>query len=98
MMNDHTAKAFDADLHEITRLVSQMGGLAEKQIADSIETLSRRDVGEADRVVSGDKEIDKLQSTIEEKCVLTIARRQPLAVDLRQIVGAVRIANDLERI
>ena len=98
MMNDHTAKAFDADLHEITRLVSQMGGLAEKQVADSIETLARRDVEEAHRVVSADKEIDKLQTAIEEKCVLTIARRQPLAVDLRQIVGALRISNDLERI
>jgi len=98
MMNDHTAKAFDVDLHEITRLVSQMGGLAEKQIADSIETLARRDVEEAIRVVSADKEIDKLQTAIEEKCVLTIARRQPLAVDLRQIVGALRIANDMERI
>ena len=98
MMNDHTAKAFDVDLHEITRLVSQMGGLAEKQIADSIETLARRDVKEAIRVVSADKEIDKLQTAIEEKCVLTIARRQPLAIDLRQIVGALRIANDMERI
>jgi len=98
MMNDHTAKAFDVDLHEITRLVSQMGGLAEKQVADSIETLVRRDVGEATRVVSADKEIDLLQTAIEEKCVLTIARRQPLAVDLRQIVGALRIANDMERI
>ena len=39
MMNDHTAKAFDVDLHEITRLVSQMGGLAEKQVADSIDLL-----------------------------------------------------------
>ena len=98
MMNDHTAKAFDVDLHEITRLVSQMGGLAEKQVADSIETLVRRDVGEATRVVAADKEIDLLQTAIEEKCVLTIARRQPLAVDLRQIVGALRIANDMERI
>jgi len=48
--------------------------------------------------VSADKEIDKLQTAIEEKCVLTIARRQPLAIDLRQIVGALRIANDMERI
>src|SRR5258708_5292471 len=98
MMNDHTAKAFDVDLHEIARLVAEMGGLAEKQVADSIETLSRRDVEGALRVVSADNEIDRLQRAIEEKSVLTIARRQPMAVDLRQVIGALRISNDLERI
>jgi phosphate transport system protein len=85
-------------LHEITHLVAEMGGLAEKQIADSIETLAQQDVEEAHRVVSADVAIDKLQRVIEEKCVLTIARRQPMAVDLRQIIGALRISNDLERI
>jgi phosphate transport system protein len=98
MMNEHTAKAFDADLHEIARLVAEMGGLAEKQVADSIETLARRDVEKALRVVSADHEIDRLQRAIEEKSVLTIARRQPMAVDLRQVIGALRISNDLERI
>ena len=98
MMNDHTAKAFDVDLHEISRKVAEMGGLAEKQIADSIETLTRRDVEGARHVVAADDAIDRLQREIEEKCVLTIARRQPMAVDLRQVVGALRISNDLERV
>ena len=44
MMTDHTAKAFDADLQELTRMVAEMGGLAEKQIADAIDALARRDV------------------------------------------------------
>ena len=43
MMSEHTAKAFDVDLQEITRLVAEMGGLAEKQIADSIDALAMRD-------------------------------------------------------
>ena len=98
MMNDHTAKAFDVDLHDISRMVAEMGGLAEKQVADSIETLTRRDVERARRVVAADDAIDRLQREIEEKCVLTIARRQPMAVDLRQVVGALRISNDLERV
>jgi phosphate transport system protein len=75
-----------------------MGGLVEKQIADSVDALSKRDVERASRVVASDVAVDALQRAIEEKAVLTIARRQPMAVDLREILGALRLANDLERI
>jgi phosphate transport system protein len=98
MMNEHTTKAFDVDLQEISRMVAEMGGLAEKQIADSIDALAKRDAERAKRVVAADVAIDALQRDIEEKTILTIARRQPMAVDLREIVGALRVANDLERI
>ena len=98
MMIEHTAKAFDVDLQELTRMVAEMGGLAEKQIADAIDALAKRDAERARRVVAIDPSIDALQHEIEEKAVLTIARRQPMAVDLREIVGALRVANDLERI
>src|SRR5947209_16458433 len=97
-MQEHTAKAFDIDLQEITRLVAEMGGLAEKLVADSIDALVRRDADLAQRVVATDAGVDALQHEVEEKAVLTIARRQPMAVDLREIVGALRIASDLERI
>ena len=98
MMNEHTAKAFDVDLQDLSRMVAEMGGLAEKQIADSVDALAKRDSDRADRVVVADAAIDALQREIEERSVLTIARRQPMAVDLREIVSALRIANDLERI
>jgi phosphate transport system protein len=98
MMNEHTAKAFDVDLQEITRMVAEMGGLAEKQIADSVDALVKRDVERARRVVAFDDGLDTLQREIEEKAVLTIARRQPVASDLREIVAALRLVNDLERI
>src|SRR4051794_20434551 len=98
MMNDHTAKAFDADLQDVARMVAEMGGLAEKQIADSVDALAKRDSERAMRVISADAAIDALQREIEERAVLTIARRQPMAVDLREIVSALRIASDLERI
>jgi phosphate transport system protein len=97
-MSEHTAKAFDVDLQELTRLVAEMGGLAEKQIADSIDALATRDTERASKVVGIDPLIDALQRSIEDKAVLTIARRQPMAIDLREIVGALRVANDLERI
>jgi len=97
-MSDHTIKAFDADLQELSRKVAEMGGLAERQIADAVDALSRRDTTLAQRVMATDPQIDALQREIEEKSILIIARRQPMAVDLREIVGALRISNDLERI
>ena len=98
MTNEHTAKAFDIDLQELTRMVAEMGGLAEKQVADSVDALAERDIERAQRVVASDVAVDRLQHEIEEKAVLTIARRQPMAVDLREVVGALRVASDLERI
>ena len=95
---DHTAKAFDTDLQEIMRKVAEMGGLAERQIADATRALVERDTELAERVIAMDPTIDAMQHEIEEKAILTIARRQPMAVDLREIVGAMRVCNDLERI
>lgn len=97
-MSDHIAKAFDADLEELTRMVAEMGGLAEKSVADAVDALIKRDAGLAKRVVERDAAIDELQREIEERAILTIARRQPMAVDLREVVGALRVCNDLERI
>jgi len=97
-MTDHTAKAFDSDLQDLTRLVSEMGGIAEKQIGDSIDALSKQDEALAARVIAIDSKIDAIQREIEERAVLTIAKRQPMAIDLRDVVGALRVANDLERI
>jgi phosphate transport system protein len=98
MASEHTAKAFDVDLQDLTRMVAEMGGLAERQIVESVDALIRRDIALGKRVVALDADVDRLQREIEERAVLTIARRQPMAVDLRAIVGALRIAGDLERI
>jgi len=95
---DHTTKAFDVDLQEITRKVAEMGGLAERQISDASRALVDRDTDLAERVIATDPTIDAMQHDIEEKAILTIARRQPMAIDLREIVGAMRVCNDLERI
>jgi phosphate transport system protein len=75
-----------------------MGGLAERQIGDALDALNRHDTDLAGNIIATDARIDALQREIEEKAILTIARRQPLAVDLREIVGALRVSNDLERI
>jgi phosphate transport system protein len=97
-MSDHTTKAFDVELRELIRKVEEMGALARQQIGYSLEALANRDANLGERAVALDPSIDALQHEIEEKAVLTIARRQPMAIDLREIIGALRIANDLERI
>jgi phosphate transport system protein len=97
-MTEHTTKAFDADLRELTRMVEEMGARVLRQIADSLDALANRDADLGQRAISVDPDIDALQHAIEEKAVLTIARRQPMAIDLREIVGALRISNDLERV
>ena len=97
-MMEHTIKAFDADLQELARMIAEMGGLAERQIGDALDALNRHDAELARGVLAADARIDALQREIEEKAILTIARRQPMAVDLRDIVGALRVSNDLERI
>jgi phosphate transport system protein len=94
----HTVRAFDSDLQEIVRKVAEMGGFAEKQITDAIHALLGRDTELAEHVIATDPTIDAMQREIEQKAVLTIARRQPMAVDLREIVAAMRVCNDLERI
>ena len=97
-MSEHTIKAFDADLQDLTRVVVEMGGLSERQIVNALEALDKRDAALAQRVITDDDKIDALQREVEEKAILTIARRQPMAVDLREVVGALRLSNDLERI
>ena len=67
MVSEHTAKAFDSDLQELTRLVAEMGGLAERMIVESVDALIRRDVTLGKRVVAADAEIDSLQRVIEER-------------------------------
>jgi phosphate transport system protein len=97
-MSDHTAKAFDLDLQELRKMIAEMGGLTERQIMESLGVLECHDAARAQRVIAADLGIDALQREIEDKAVLTIARRQPMAVDLRELVGALRLCNDLERI
>src|SRR5215470_15740046 len=98
IMTEHTIKAFDADLQELARMIAEMGGLAERQIGEALDALNRRDTVLARGVIAANARVDSLQHQIEEKAILTIARRQPMAVDLRDLVGALRVSNDLERI
>ena len=97
-MSDHTVKSFDEQLQTLSTLVAQMGGLTEAQLAAAIEAIARRDSQAAESAVSGDGRIDALQTEIEESAVKLLALRQPMAVDLRETLAAIKIAGELERI
>jgi phosphate transport system protein len=97
-MVEHTVKSFDAELETLDRYIAEMGGIAEKMLADAMDALSGMNVDLAQKVVAADPRLDVLQRTVEDFAVHTIARRQPLAVDLREIIGSIRISADLERI
>ncbi|MFX6872988.1 PhoU domain-containing protein, partial [Acinetobacter baumannii] len=75
-----------------------MGVRAARSVEFAAFALQNRDVRVAQQIISADKAIDDLQHDLEQKAIATIARRQPVAADLREIVAALRIANDLERI
>jgi phosphate transport system protein len=95
---EHTVSAYDQELRGLAGRIAEMGGLAEHLVGDSISALARIDVDLARRVVREDVRLDALQREVEEKAILIIARRQPMAMDLREIVAAMRISNDLERV
>ena len=97
-MSAHTRTVFDADLQDLVRMVAEMGGLAEQQIVQAFDALAQRNTELARKVIERDTTLDIFQTTIEEKGINIIAQRQPLANDLREIVSALHISNDLERI
>ena len=96
-MTNHIVSAFDAELGELRRGIAEMGGIAEKMLSDATSALVRDHAALARAVIAADPQLDQLQRTIEEGAITTIARRQPLAVDLREVIAALRIAGDLER-
>jgi phosphate transport system protein len=97
-MSDHIVKSFDEQLQALSTAVAQMGGLAEAQLASAIDAIARRDSGAAESAVAGDGRIDALQTEIEERALKLLALRQPMAVDLRDTLAAIKIAGELERI
>ena len=96
-MNQHTVKAYGDELNQLTAEVARMGGLAEAQVADAVESVARRDIALARAVVDRDSKLDAMHRDIEKKAIRLIALRQPVASDLRKTLSAMKLATDLER-
>jgi phosphate transport system protein len=94
---EHTLRAYDEELDAITAQLARMGGLTEAEVADSVRAIVGRDVALAEAVIAGDAKLDATELEIERKAIRLIALRQPVADDLRRIVGAMKISTNLER-
>ncbi|KPN62456.1 phosphate signaling complex protein PhoU [Aliiroseovarius crassostreae] len=98
MIDQHIASAFDRDLEEIQAHVMKMGGLVEDSIREGARSLKMRDEELAEKVRKADKQIDALDTKIQEECARLLALRQPIASDLRTVLTVMRVAANLERV
>jgi phosphate transport system protein len=98
MASEHIVKSYDQELQRLDNIVAEMGGLTERQLALAMEALVKRDSDLAARVIESDAKVDEFEREIEGLVVRLLALRQPMARDLRQIVAALKISTDLERI
>ncbi len=97
-MTKHIVTAFDAELQIISTRISEMGGLAEEQLSQALEAIRDRDSELAAEVIAADRRLDALEMKFEEFAIQTLALRQPMANDLREVVAAIKIASTLERV
>ena len=96
MMN--TVPHFQEELDQLKARLLEMGGLAEDRVRSAVKALVDRDPALAEEVLGGDTPINQLHIEIDSRCVRLLALHQPMAVDLRAILSAVKINTDLERV
>jgi phosphate transport system protein len=96
-VSGHIVSSFDKDIDGIRKSVVDMGRLASSMLSHAIDALVRYDTQLARSVISDDLKLDAFQHAIEERAVFLIALRQPMAIDLREMIAAIRIAGDIER-
>ena len=94
----HLLRSFDQELARLRDLISEMGGIVESQVAGAAHAILDRDTAAAAQVMEEDKRVDALEREVEQFVIRTLALRQPMAGDLRQVVAALKITGDLERI
>ncbi|RWK98918.1 MAG: phosphate signaling complex protein PhoU, partial [Mesorhizobium sp.] len=98
MQSVHIVSAYDEELKYLSKRIAAMGGHAERMVEQAIAALVNADPGLAQKVIRDDAVLDQGQREIDDKAIIIIAKRQPMATDLREIVGAIRISADLERV
>lgn len=97
-MSRHTVTTFDADLDLLDGAVTQMGGIVEDLVWRAYRSLERRQPRLAEQAVKDDEIVDRLEREVQEWAILLIARRQPVADDLRHAISVLKIAAELERV
>ncbi|MFZ0695053.1 MAG: phosphate signaling complex protein PhoU [Alphaproteobacteria bacterium] len=98
MDSEHIVKAYDEELRHLNSAIMEMGGIAEQQIASAIQAVVKRDSDLAAGVVEEDDRVDQLEHEVASFSVRLLALRQPMASDLRNIIAALKVSSDIERI
>lgn len=93
-----TLRHFDQELDDLRELLLQMAGRAEEQMRSGLMAVKRLDAQAAQQTILADRGVDALELEIEEQAINLLARRQPMAGDLRTLVAVLKISNDLERV
>jgi len=94
----HIVSAFSEELEQLSGDLLRMSGLAEPMIRDAARSVVTRDTDLAETVIERDLEMDRLESEVERKAVRMLALRQPMATDLRSVIGAIKLTGGIERI
>jgi phosphate transport system protein len=95
---DHIVTAYTDELIALAQSIAEMGGLVERAIENGTKSLLKLDRELADVTILADQQIDDMQRKIDDMAVSMIARRQPMASDLRAIITSIHVASDLERV
>jgi phosphate transport system protein len=97
-LQEHTVRAFDLDIAGMRRAVLEMGELADRQFRRAVDAMARADAGLIAQVLADERVMNGLHVQVDELCNRIIALRQPIAIDLREVIGVIHTINDLERI
>src|SRR4029079_12353868 len=97
-MNKHIVKAYDEDLTALHDLIRHMGELTVKQIHNATQSILERNDDMAHKVIEHDYKIDRLETKVDGLAIRILALRQPVASDLRMVVAALKVSNQVERI
>ena len=97
-VGEHIVSSYEDELTALAQAISGMGGEVEAAVGSAVDALLKLDPARARQIVENDKRVDEMHRRIEEMAISMIARRQPMARDLRAIVTAIQVANDLERV
>ena len=97
-MKEHIVTSYNDVMSELDSEVVRMGGLVRSQLIGALKALETRDGDLARRIRKNDKQVDAINDDIEERVMSILALRQPVAVDLRETIAALKIARELERI
>src|SRR5262249_36872807 len=94
--NENTVRSYEGELSRLSNMMARMGGLAEAALDVAIQAVVRRDSDQASSVIAADAKVDELERNVHSLTLRLLALRQPVALDLRMIVGALKISGDVE--